>query len=101
MQAHKHPLRRTRGDTGAGGGTPGPTRRTAELTYLQPVPMAFSSTVRRPRAPTDLCCWVRIQAESVRGSVCTDSQAGGGVGGRGGGAGAEAAAALPPGGCQG
>ncbi len=46
------------------------TRRTALATNLQPTPMALSSTVRRPRAPGERCCCVRIQALSVRGSVC-------------------------------
>lgn len=62
------------------------TRRTAADTNLQPTPMAFSSTVRRPRALGERCCWVRIQALSVSGSVC------GGAGG--GGTGVAAAAAM-------
>ena len=48
------------------------TRRTAVERNLQPTQMALSSTVRWPLAWGALmCCWLRIQADSVNGSVCT------------------------------
>ena len=46
------------------------TRRTEVDRNLQPTVMALSSTVRWPRAWGALmCCWLRIQADSVKGSV--------------------------------